>query len=35
MTAAELREKIKILVKQVYSDVVKSDEAALAYTEIQ
>ena len=35
MTAAELREKIKILVKQVYSDVVKSDEAALAYPEIQ
>ena len=35
MTAAELREKIKILVKQVYSDVVKSDEVALAYPEIQ
>lgn len=35
MTAAELREKIKILVKQVYSDMVKSDEAALAYPEIQ
>ena len=35
MTAAELREKIKILVKQVYSNVVKSDEAALAYPEIQ
>ena len=35
MTAAELREKIKILVKQVYPDVVKSDEAALAYPEIQ
>ena len=35
MTAAELIEKIKILVKQVYSDVVKSDEAALAYPEIQ
>ena len=35
MTAAELREKIKILVKQVYSDVVKPDEAALAYPEIQ
>ena len=35
MTAAELREKIKILVKQVYPDMVKSDEAALAYPEIQ
>ena len=35
MTAAEVREKIKILVKQVYSDVVKSDEAALAYPEIE
>ena len=35
MTAAELREKIKVLAKQVYSDVVKTDEAALAYPEIQ
>ena len=35
MTAAELREKIKVLVKQVYKDVVKADEAALAYPEIQ
>ena len=35
MTAAELRQKIKLLAKQVYSDVVKTDEAALAYPEIQ
>ena len=35
MTAAELREKIKVLVKQVYKDVVKADDAALAYPEIQ
>ena len=35
MTAAELREKIKVLAKQVYSDVVKADDAALAYPEIQ
>ena len=35
MTKAELRKKIKLLVKQVYTDVVKADEAALAYPEIQ
>jgi len=35
MTAAELREKIQILAKQVYTDVVKADDAALAYPEIQ
>ena len=35
MTAAELRQKIRLLAKQVYSDVVKTDEAALAYPEIQ
>ena len=35
MTAAELREKIKILARQVYTDVVKADDAALAYPEIQ
>ena len=35
MTAAELREKIQILAKQVYADTVKTDDAALAYPEIQ
>ena len=35
MTAAELREKIQILAKQVYADTVKADAAALAYPEIQ
>ena len=35
MTAAELREKIKILARQVYTDVVKADDAALAHPEIQ
>jgi hypothetical protein len=35
MTKAELRQKIQLLAKQVYSDVTKSDEAALAYPEIQ
>ena len=35
MPAAELRQKIRLLAKQVYSDVVKTDEAALAYPEIQ
>ena len=35
MTAAELREKIQILAKQVYADTVKADDAALAYPEIQ
>ena len=35
MTAAELREKIRILASQVYTDVVKADDAALAYPEIQ
>ena len=35
MTKAELRQKIRLLAKQVYSDVVKTDEAALAYPEIQ
>ena len=34
MTAAELREKIQILAKQVYADTVKADDAALAYPEI-
>ena len=35
MTANELREKIRVLAKQVYKDVIKADEAALAYPEIQ
>ena len=35
MTKAELRQKITLLAKQVYSDVVKADDAALAYPEIQ
>ena len=35
MTAAELREKIQILAKQVYADTIKVDDAALAYPEIQ
>ena len=35
MTAAELREKIKILAKQVYADIEKANEAAIAYPEIQ
>ena len=34
MTANELREKIRVLAKQVYKDVIKADEAALAYPEI-
>ena len=35
MPAAELREKIQILAKQVYADTVKADDAALAYPETQ
>ena len=35
MTAAELREKIQILAKQVQADTVKAEDAALAYPEIQ
>ena len=35
MTAAELREKIKVLAKQVYADIEKANEAAIAYPEIQ
>tara|TARA_Y100000592_G_C5401834_1_gene283506 strand:- start:6 stop:467 length:462 start_codon:yes stop_codon:yes gene_type:complete len=35
MTANELREKIRVLAKQVYKDVIKADDAALAYPEIQ
>jgi hypothetical protein len=34
MTASELRERIKLLVKQVYKDKAKSDDAALAYDEL-
>jgi hypothetical protein len=34
MTASELRDRIKLLVKQVYQDKVKSDDAALAYDEL-
>jgi hypothetical protein len=34
MTASELRDRIKLLVKQVYKDKVKSDDAALAYDEL-
>jgi hypothetical protein len=34
MTASELRERIKLLVKQVYQDKAKSDDAALAYDEL-
>jgi hypothetical protein len=34
MTASELQDRIKLLVKQVYQDKVKSDDAALAYDEL-
>jgi hypothetical protein len=34
MTASELRERIKLLVKQVYKDNAKTDDAALAYDEL-
>jgi hypothetical protein len=34
MTASELRDRIKLLVKQVYKDKAKSNDAALAYDEL-
>ena len=34
MTASELRDRIKLLVKQVYKDKTKTDDAALAYDEL-
>jgi hypothetical protein len=34
MTASELRDRIKLLAKQVYKDKAKSDDAALAYDEL-
>jgi hypothetical protein len=34
MTASELKEKIKILAKQVYKDRIKGDDAAVAYDEL-
>ena len=34
MTASELRDKIKILAKQVYKEKIKTDDAALAYDEL-
>ena len=34
MTASELRDRIKLLVKQVYKEKAKSDDAALAYDEL-
>ena len=34
MTASELRDRIKLLVKQVYKDKAKTDDAALAYDEL-
>ena len=34
MTASELRDRIKLLVKQVYRDKAKTDDAALAYDEL-
>ena len=34
MTASELRDRIKLLVKQVYKEKSKSDDAALAYDEL-
>ena len=34
MTASELRDRIKLLVKQVYKDNAKTDDAALAYDEL-
>jgi hypothetical protein len=34
MTSSELRDRIKLLVKQVYKQKTKSDDAALAYDEL-
>tara|TARA_Y100001938_G_C8092350_1_gene435825 strand:- start:1871 stop:2335 length:465 start_codon:yes stop_codon:yes gene_type:complete len=34
MTAAELKDRIKLLVKQVYTEKSKADEAAVAYDEL-
>ena len=34
MTASELKEKIKVLVKQVYKERSKGDDAAVAYDEL-
>jgi hypothetical protein len=34
MTASELRDRIKLLAKQVYQDKAKTDDAALAYDEL-
>ena len=34
MKPSELREKIKVLVKQVYKDKSKVDDAAIAYDEL-
>ena len=34
MKASELRDRIKLLVKQVYQEKAKSDDAALAYDEL-
>ena len=34
MTAAELKEKIKVLVKQIYTEKSKADDAAVAYDEL-
>ena len=34
MTASELKEKIKVLAKQVYKDRIKGDDAAVAYDEL-
>jgi hypothetical protein len=34
MTASELRDRIKLLVKQVYQDKAKTDDDALAYDEL-
>ena len=34
MTSTELKEKIKVLAKQVYKEKIKSDDAALAYDEL-
>ena len=34
MTASELKEKIKVLVKQVYKEKDKGDDAAIAYDEL-
>ena len=34
MTASELREKIKVLAKQVYKEKGKGDDAAVAYDEL-